>query len=126
MLNEKLTRQLNDAVESVGLPPLFEARIRRHLEASATPCSWVPKLRNWIGTVVGRAGPAIKCQFGHRHLQESYLASVSHGIPERMRVGLEVHIRCIGFYNQLASGKNPRYAKLIAIAESGMPETPSS
>jgi len=132
--SEKSAR-LRSAVNSVPVPPFLEARIRGRIRREASGYRWIPRLAP-VGAALGIvAGLMIAYQLGHLRLtvrsQESYIASVSTRVATLMRVGLGDHIHCSVFRKyprnpptteQFIEKMNPKYAGLIPIVRSQVPE----
>lgn len=135
-LRSAQNRRLKSAVESEEAPAFLEARIRNRIHSGAPGRRSISRFIPVTAAVVMFAGATIAYQLGHLRLtvrsQESYIASVSTQVATLMRVGLGDHIHCSVFRKYPANPPKPeeflakmnaRYAGLIPIVRSQVPET---
>lgn len=134
-LESEKSARLRSAVNGVPVPPFLEARVRGRIRREAPGHPWIPRLAP-VGAALGIvAGLMIAYQLGHLRLtvrsQESYIASVSTRVATLMRVGLGDHIHCSVFRKypknpptteEFIEKMNPRYAGLVPIVRSQVPE----
>src|SRR5215467_611711 len=132
---DQFSARVSAAVKGVQVPPFLEARIRNRILAEKPGRRWLPTLVP-AGAVLGvLVGFAVMYQLGHLRLtvnsQESYIASVSTRVSTLMRTGLGDHIHCSVFRKyprnpptteQFIEKMNPKYAGLIPIVRSQVPE----
>jgi hypothetical protein len=135
-LQSGVNQRLKGAVDSEETSPFLEARIRNQIRSGSQRRRWAFRFVPVAAAALAFAGITIAYQLGHLrltvHSQESYIASVSMQVATLMRVGLGDHLHCAIFrkypknapkVEEFVAKMDPRYAGLIPIVRSRVPET---